>query len=65
MAYFYRNWIKEIQLQKTTNTYIGPFHLLSAPPPPPIEVPGFLRGRGGSLKAVSEGVNVSARLIFE
>ena len=32
---------------------------------PPIEGPGFLRGSGESLKAVSVGVTVSAPLIFE
>ena len=28
-------------------TYIGPFHFFIPPPPPRIEGPGFLRGRGG------------------
>ena len=41
---------------------IGPFHLMSAPPPP-IEGQGNPKGREGIFKVVSEGVAMSVPLI--
>ena len=48
------------------STQNGPFHVMSATPPPtPIEVQGNPKGKGGVSKVIYEGVAMSVPLISQ
>lgn len=60
----FRNSAKGVDRSSEIMTYIGPFHLLYAPPSA-VEGVGIPRGREGYVALISKWVGLSVSLIFQ